>query len=145
MWKKIRKILKVRVGVWLHEKSVIQTQQFDAHMNSYILWKNAQDPHKFNPDRISELISSGKHRVTPLTKKLFVIDMSGKGETSFLQYIISRYVSTTLKGKDHTQEQLANTKETLCCSLLCSIAFWFLSIVLFVVGRVKEWLLCSSG
>lgn len=69
-----RKIIRARYSRLLQRNSVFWTHRIDTFMESQRLPKQEQDLQKFKPDKIQALGWGNGHKVSPITKKLFVID-----------------------------------------------------------------------
>lgn len=72
-------------------------------MWTQVLWQYTQDLHMFKSDRVPALRRQIGHSISPLTKKLFVIDTDWQRENKYSPVECHWVISMTLQDRTHVQ------------------------------------------
>lgn len=67
----------------------------NTYKNSQRLWYQAQDQHRFKSNKFPAYRRKNVNKVSPLNKKLFVIDTFEERGSQFSSYSVSEYVNYT--------------------------------------------------
>lgn len=125
-----RETVRVRGGGWVSkETESSRHSRSDAHKNSQRLWQDTQNLHILKSNKNPSTERGSRHKVPPLTKRLFAIGNCWERKTLIFQWCIAG-TSTTLQDRLHAQAKLANTKQTPCFVLFGLV--WFSCVFCFV-------------
>lgn len=139
-WKrKGGKIIRARDGGWLLGNSHSRT---NPHMNSQKLRQYVQALYKFNPDKVSALRRGSRHKIPPLTKKLFAVNTCWEGKISFLQWSVTGNINHTARQTWCSGIVAQHTTGSMdfwctfcfgfCIDLVWVFSYWFSSLPTFI-------------